>query len=235
MHHEVRCTPMPPQLRGNEERDGTRSPSVRTLRAVRGDARYLYPSTMENYRLSVNFFKDVCGDRVIDQYSASDVERFKNAQIERKVSKVSVNIWLHGVKSVFGFALKHEWIMKSPFQRSLEFAIRQQTPTYVAKQDFQTLLGKVKEPVLRDLFLFAALSGLRLSERLNLNWSAVDFEKRQFTVSNNETFTTKNERERTVPMHEEVFKIPSLRRGNGTEDGLVFCKRGGFRLDRNFV
>ena len=133
---------------------------------------------------------------------------------------------------MFGFALKHGWLVKSPFQRSLEFSIPQQSPTYVAKEDFQTLLGKVKEPVLRHLLLFAALSGLRLPEILNLKWSAVDFEKRQFTVSNSETFITKTGKERTVPMHEEVYKVLSLRRGNGTEDGLVFCKRGGFRLER---
>jgi len=105
----------------------------------------------------------------------------------------------------------------------------------VSKDDFQRLLGMVKEPVLRDLFLFAALSGLRLSEILNLKWSAVDFDKRQFAVSNSDTFTTKTGKERTVPMHEEVSRILSLRRGDGAEDGLVFCKRGGFRLERNYV
>ncbi len=200
---------------------------------MRGDS--IRPSTMATYRLAVNRFIAVCGNRPIDEYKPSDIEQFKNREIEQKVSKVSVNIWLRGVKSVLGFALKHEWLTKNPVQRSLEFVIPQQSPTYVAKEDFQKLLGKVKEPVLRDLFLFAALSGLRLSEILNLKWSAVDFEKRQFTVSNSETFTTKTGKERTVPMHEEVYKILSLRRGNGTEDGLVFCKRGGFRLERNYV
>jgi site-specific recombinase XerD len=190
---------------------------------------------MASYRLAVNRFKEVCGDRVIDQYTVSDIERFKNAQIEQKVSKISVNIWLRGVKSVFGVAVRHEWLTKNPVQRSLEFQIPQQSPTYVSKEDFQKLLGKVKEPVLRDLFLFAALSGLRLSEILNLKWSAVDFEKRQFTVSNTDTFTTKTGKERTVPMHDEVHKILSLRRGSGTEDRLVFCQRGGFRFERNYV
>jgi len=217
---ETECTPLLSEL-------------FARFAVTRGNS--IRPSTMDNYRLSVNHFKGVCGDRVIDQYTVTDIERFKNAQIGRKVSKVSVNIWLHGVKSVSGFALKHEWIVKSPFQRSLEFSIPQQTPTYVAKEDFQKLLDKVNEPMLRDFFMFAALTGLRRSEILNLKWSAVDFEKRQFTVSNSETFTTKTGRERTVPMHEEVYKILSLRRGDGTEDGLVFCKRGGFRLERNYV
>ncbi len=201
--------------------------------STRGNS--IRPSTMDNYRLAVNRFKEVCGDKVIDQYTVSDIETFKNAQISQKVSKISVNIWLRGVKSVLGFAVKHEWLTKNPVQRSLEFPIPQQSPTYVTKEDFQKLLGKVHESVLRDLFLFAALSGLRLSEILHLKWSAVDFEKRQFTVSNSETFTTKTGRERTVPMHEEVYKVLSLRRGNSTEDGLVFCKKGGYRLERNYV
>jgi len=218
-------------------KDAERTPPLSELFSRFGSMRgnSIRPSTMASYRLAVNRFKDVCGDKVIDQYTVSDIERFKNAQLAQKVSKVSVNIWLRGVKSVLGFAVKHEWLTKNPVQRSLEFPIPQQSPTYLSKDDFQKLLGKVKEPVLRDLFLFAALSGLRLSEILNLKWSAVDFEKRQFAVSNTDTFTTKSGKERTVPMHEEVHKVLSVRRGDGTEDGLVFCKRGGFRLERNYV
>jgi site-specific recombinase XerD len=238
----TKCTTKSDALQFLRSFEGTKKDAERTpllselftrFESMRGNS--VRPSTMASYRLAVNRFKDVCGDKVIDQYTFSDIERFKNAQLEQKVSKISVNIWLRGVKSVLGFAVRHEWLTKNPVQRSLEFVIPQQSPTYVSKEDFQTLLGKVTVPVLRDLFLFAALSGLRLSEILNLKWSAVDFEKRQFTVSNSETFTTKTGKERTVPMHEEVYKVLSLRRGNGTEDGLVFCKRGGFRLERNYV
>jgi site-specific recombinase XerD len=119
---------------------------------------------MELYRLAVNRFIEACGDRPIDECKPADIERFKNIQIEQKVSKISVNIWLRGVKSVLGFAVRHEWLIKNPVQRSLEFPKPQQSPSYAAKEDFQKLLGMVKEAVLRDLFLFAALSGRRLSE-----------------------------------------------------------------------
>jgi integrase/recombinase XerC len=217
------------------KKDAERTPLLSELftrfETMRGNS--IRPSTMASYRLAVNHFKGVCGDRVIDQYAVADIERFKNAQIDRKVSKVSVNIWLHGVKSVFGFALKHEWIMKSPFQRSLEFSIPQQTPTYVAKEDFQRLLEKVKEPMLRDFFMFAALTGLRLSEILNLKWDKVDFDKRQITIANSETFTTKTGRVRTIPMHDLVFTLLSARKGNA--EGYVFCKKGGFPLLKNHV
>jgi integrase/recombinase XerC len=220
--------------------EGTKNETERTpllselltrFETMRGNS--IRPSTMDTYRLAVNHFKEVCGDRLIHQYTVSDVERFKNAQIERNVSKVSTNIWLRGVKSVFGFALKHEWLVKSPFQRSLEFSIPQQTPTYVAKKDFQKLLDKVKEPMLRDLYMFASLTGLRLSEILNLKWDNVDFDKRQITIANTETFTTKTGRMRTIPMHDLVFNLLSARKGNA--EGYVFCKKGGFPLLKNFV
>lgn len=238
----TKCTTKPDALQFLRSFEGTKKEMERTpllsellkrFETMRGNS--IRPSTMASYHLAVTRFIEACGDRPIDEYRPSDIELFKNRQIEQKVSKISVNIWLRGVKSVLGFAVKHEWLTKNPVQRSLEFPIPQQSPTYVSKEDFQTLLGKVKEPVLRDLFLFAALSGLRLSEILNLKWSAVDFEKRQFTVSNTETFTTKTGKERTVPMHEEVYKILWMRRGNGTDDGLVFCKRGGFPFARNYV
>jgi hypothetical protein len=85
------------------------------------------PSTMDSCRLAVNRFKVVCGDRVIDQYTVSDIESFKNIQIVRKASKISVNLWLRGGKSGIGFAVKHEWLAKNPIQRALELAIPQLT------------------------------------------------------------------------------------------------------------
>ena len=106
----------------------------------------------------------------------------------------------------------------------------------MSKEDFQTLLGKVKEPVLRDLFLFAALSGLRLSEILNLKWSAVDFEKRQFTVSNSETFTTKTgKRTDGTDARGGATRFCHCEGVTVRRMDLVFCKRGGFRLERNYV
>jgi hypothetical protein len=45
---------------------------------MRGNS--IRPSTMHNYRLAVNLFTEVCGDRVIDQYTVSDIEKVKNAQ-----------------------------------------------------------------------------------------------------------------------------------------------------------
>ncbi len=236
----TKCTTKSDALQFLRSFEGTKKDAERTpllselftrFESMRGNS--IRPSTMETYKLAVNHFKDVCGDKVIDQYTAADVENFKNSQIERKISKVSVNIWLHGVKSVFGVALKHEWIAKSPFQRSLEFSIPQQTPTYVTKEDFQKLLEKVKEPMLRELFLFASLTGLRLSEILNLRWDKVDLDKKQITIANTETFTTKTGRMRTIPMHDLEFTLLSARRGNA--EGYVFCKRGGFPLLKNFV
>ncbi len=217
------------------KKDAERTPLLSELfsrfESMRGNS--IRPSTMTNYRLAVNRFIESCGDRLIDEYKPSDVECFKNNQIELKVSKISVNIWLRGVKSVLGFAVKHEWLTKNPVQRSLEFSIPQSPPVYPSKEELKTLLGIVKEPVLKDLFFLASLTGLRLSEILNLKWDMVDFEKRQLVVANTDTFTTKTGKMRTVPMHDQVFALLSNRKGN--VDEYVFCKKGGFPFLKNYV
>jgi site-specific recombinase XerD len=217
------------------KRDRERTPTLSDLFA-RFEAlqRYsLRPSTLETYRLVFNNFRGSCGDRVIDQYTISDIEKFKRNQIERGVSKVSVNIWFRAVKAVFGFAVKHDWLVKSPFHMSLQFPIPQQLPAYLAKDDFQKLLKHVNCPIMRDLYIFAALTGLRLSEIINLQWQQVNMQKRQITITNGSGFITKTGRVRTIPMHDLVFEI--LCRRKEDSEGYVFSKKGGLPFLRNYV
>src|SRR5690606_10370570 len=55
---------------------------------------------------------------------------------------------------------------------------------------------------------FALLSGCRLAEIVNLEWSCVDFFARQFTV------TGKGEHSRTIPMSESIFNLLWAEQGN---------------------
>jgi hypothetical protein len=56
------------------ERTPLLSELLARFETMRGNS--IRPSTMDTYRLAVNRFTDVCGDRVIDQYTVSDIEKF---------------------------------------------------------------------------------------------------------------------------------------------------------------
>jgi len=190
------------------------------------------PSTLTLYRFSVERFIEVCGDKPINTYTVSDVDNYKTALVKRGVTKTTVNIWYRSVKAIFGFAIRNGWIEKSPFSRTQQLPIPQETPRFITKDELRVLLEKVKEPVLRDIFLFASLTGLRLSEILSLTWDKIDFTKKHILVSNTDTFVTKTGKVRSVPMHEVV---ESLLRGRFRGNGYVFCKENGFPLLGGYV
>ena len=84
-------------------------------------------------------------------------------------------------------------------------------PVHFSKGEFRSLLANLKEPVLKDICLFAALTGLRQGEILNLDWKNIDLERRLISVSNTEAFLTKSGKCRIVPMNNDVFELLSRR------------------------
>jgi site-specific recombinase XerD len=197
---------------------------------------YIRSNTIHGYEMAVNSFISVCGDKQIDRYNLQDVEMFKHFHLSRGVSASYVNIFYRSVKVLFGYAMRHDYILKSPFSKSSQLKVPQKLPVYLTSEDLQKLLVKVDEPILRDVFLFGALTGLRLNEITNLKWSNIDFKNNQIIIKNSDTFTTKSGKIRAVPMHSEVSKMLK-RLQNETRPGLgyVFSKQSGFKFANTFI
>lgn len=104
--------------------------------------------------------------------------------------------------------------------------VPQQPPTYLTKEDYKRLVEVVKEPLLRDVSLFAVLTGFRKGEIINLKWSGVDFAKRQITIGNSEGFTTKSGKSRTVPMNDGLIEMLTRRETDRNRCETVFHRQG---------
>lgn len=84
-------------------------------------------------------------------------------------------------------------LQKNVFSQSKQFKVEQKHPPFITSEDFQKLISVVREPILRDVFQFAVLTGARLSEITNLQWSIIDIDKKQITIENTDTFLTKSD------------------------------------------
>ncbi len=115
----------------------------------------------------------------------------------------------------------------------------EQLPTYLTREDFQKLMNAIRQPtdiVLKDIFLFAALTGLRLGEIINLRWQAVDLQRKLITVENSGTFQTKSGKVRVLPMGADVYRM-FIRRSTlqpALQGGYVFNKNG-YKLNESYV
>ena len=195
----------------------------------------LRPATLSGYRAATEEFIRVLGDRLITLYNSQDIESFKQTLVSRNLTPASVNVRYRSVKSVFGYALRHEYIAKSPFSKTSAIKIARRTPQFLSKADLQKLLEKVTSPTMKDIFLFAALTGMRLAEIANLKSSSIDLKQNQILVANHESFTTKSSRERVIPIHPALIEMLKRRKARKTNSDYLFAKPSGYKLSDSYI
>ena len=182
-------------------------------------------STLRPYLASLKSFESVISDKLMSEYNVDDIENYKQKRLQ-SISPTTLNIELRSLKSTFNSAVKWELLKENPFRKVSLLKIPQRPPIYLTKEDFKKLIGVVKEPLLRDVFLFAVLTGFRKGEMLNLKWSGVDLQKRQVTIENSEGFTTKSGKSRTIPLNDAVFDMLSKRNAERNRCEYVFHRKG---------
>jgi len=148
-------------------------------------------------------------------------------RLQDEVSPVTINVELRALRTAFNVAIRWELVEKNPFKGMRLVPVPERTPAFLTKDDFQRLLNVIKENWLRELVVFAVLTGLRRGEALNLRWKHVDFGRRIIQIESDSNFKTKAGKRRIVPMNETVFNLLSQKavRSAGTE--CVFSSQDG--------
>ena len=173
------------------------------------------------YGRSFKSFINVCGDRDLSSYTTRDVDLFKARRVTN-CSPTTVNIEFRSLKRAFNCGVRWDVIKENPFMKSSPLRVPEKRPTCLTEEEFSALLQKTGETMLKRLFEFAVLTGMRLGEIQNLRWSNVDFEKRLIDVSNCDGFLTKTGKIRVVPMSNRVVELLKEMRADGIELTYAF-------------
>jgi integrase len=194
----------------------------------------LRESTLKGiYGIAFKNFISVCGDRELSSYTAWDVDMFK-ARRSKACSPTTVNIQFRSLKSAFNCAVKWDFIEENPFAKCSQLRIPERPPNYLSEVEFGRLHSATANLIFKRLFLFAVLTGMRLGEILNLQWPAVDMERKLILVSNSEGFLTKTGKVRVVPMSDKVFDLLHEIRIESDARGFVFLYNRN-KLNRSYV
>ena len=103
-------------------------------------------------------------------------------------------------------------------------------PKHFTPEDFQKLLVKIQEEWLKEVVVFAVLTGLRRGEVLNLRWRNVDLPKRLLHVQSSPTFKTKQGKRRTISVNKIAAQILAPRAAKALDD-FAFTLNGRQILD----
>lgn len=188
--------------------------------------------SQESIRTSLCEFIRIIGDLSLHKIGAREIENFI-ATKKSETSEQTARTYFVTLASAFEAAKRWNCIAENPFRRVQKPNVRELQPAYLSKADFRRLLGAVKEKDIRELFISAVSTGIRLSELTALQWPDVDQVQKVIHVRNTDTFTTKSKKNSVVPMSDQLCQMMTQRKEEAASE-LVF-HRNGRRLAKDYL
>ena len=188
-------------------------------------------SYLRTVKSSFNQLLNYTDNIPLQNLDVKSAEGFFNKNYKR--SKYAAALYHRTLKAAFNKALNWDYISVNPFAKIKIPRLQNEKPKFICFKELETILHFAPDN-LKDLYEFAFLTGLRLSEIINLKWSNVDLTEKVIQVGDNR-FTTKSKKIRIVPLCGKAYKLLSGRSIHNNK-AFVFGKSGStFPFTTNYV
>jgi integrase len=161
------------------------------------------------------------------------IERQKSHLKDHTTSPVTINIELRCLKASLNTAVRWNMLESNPFAKQKQCPVPETLPTFFTKEEIQILMNSITAIWLKEIVLFAVMTGLRQGEIIHLRWQDVQFERRTISIQSSEVFRTKTGKRRVIPMNDMTYallqKKLTERMGN-----FVFSMDGSI-IDRGYL
>lgn len=169
---------------------------------------------------------DSISTRVIDQFISSVAGR----------SKFCASLYYRTLKAAFNKALVWNYIEVNPFNKIKTPKLPKSLPLFISECELIEILNNTTSALMKDIFITAFYTGMRLGELLNMKWNWIDYTQNIITIKNSSQFISKNKRERIIPIHQKVKTILQTHFPlDKPENNLVFYKYEAVKLNEDFV
>jgi site-specific recombinase XerD len=154
-----------------------------------------------------------------DELSEEEVRAFFLHLInERKSASSTVRIYLYGIKFFFTKTLQRQWA----FLDLVRPAKSKKLPVVLSQDEVRTILGRIRNPVVRMALRLIYLCGLRVSEAARMSPADVDWERRLVWVRGG-----KGGKDRSVPLPSGMLETLRDYRQKGRCVSWLFPGRNG--------
>lgn len=181
-------------------------------------------ASIDIFLVALRNLKALTGDCKLTAISYKHVDLYKAARL-KAVSPVSVNVELRSLRSIFNLSQRWNLIETNPFVKVQLVRIPEVMPAFFTKETFQRFLDAMGNHHLRDLFVFAILTGLRRGELLNLKWTDIDFERRVAQIQSSVNYRVKAGKRRVIPLSSQAVELLKNRKAKARCE-YVFDYRG---------
>jgi len=166
----------------------------------------------------------IMGDVPISKIGIREIERFL-AQKKVEASDWTARKYFIHLASAFETAKRWNYLETNPFRSVQKPKMKEVQPSYFLKEEVTSMLALMEDENLKNLYLLAVSTGLRLGEIINLMWCDIDLNFKLIHVRNSESFTTKSRKNRSIPLNEQIYtRLIDMRQNSESE--LVFNRNG---------
>jgi site-specific recombinase XerD len=142
----------------------------------------------------------------LTKLNAEILEKYKLHLLEKGNKKVTVNKKLRTIKAIISKAVEWDLLPENPCKKVKLFKQPEGRLRFLTKEEINRLLEVINR---EDVYLYTIIllnTGLRRAEFVNLRWEDVDFNDGILRVINRDGFTTKNYRNRTIPLSKKTLE-----------------------------
>ncbi len=167
------------------------------------------------------WFEMIISNRILTSITLRDIDQF--------ITHLKLKTSIHTAR-------KHYITLAAAFQKAVEWGyltenlwrkVKRPKPPqvdapFITLDDFKKIVEKICHSETRTIVTVAFNTGMRRGELIGLRWSSIDFTNRLITIQNTDTFTTKNKKQRLIPMNEECLSTLREHWKNRKDEVLVF-------------
>jgi integrase len=196
--------------------------------------------TLTTYKATLKNFISIIGDVPLSFVTPQHFDTYKTERLKalelgtnkkvkpvtiETVRPVTVNIELRNLRACFNTAFRWKLVSSNPFSGLKLVPVPEQSPVFFSRTDFQRLLNTIETKWLKEIVLFAVLTGMRRAEIVNLRWENVDLQRRVVSIQSSPTFKTKQGKKRVLPVNNTAFSLLQAKHGKDTSE-YVFTLNG---------
>lgn len=178
------------------------------------------PKTRQLYATALKELSRFLGDPLLSEVTPRVIEEFIHTK-QRSVADATVRTYFTHLSAAFETGRQWHHIATNPFKEAKKPGVAEVVPVFLTEEEFNHLLANVIDAQLRDVFIAAVLTGLRLGELLALQWSDIDFTGRTILVQSKSFFKTKSRRIRRIAITNQLSDMLAQQR-EGSRSSYVF-------------